>query len=134
MSDTSKNEDQISEQRKTEIKTELWLITIFGGLAISVIIYYFGYGLVFLFAGLIATLLGKKELDITDKLPMVACVVAIALVAFKAAAINTTSYSGQTGYPTQSVERVDGLTTGQLNGRNCSLAQLSGGQSMMVCD
>jgi len=122
-----------SEKSKTDIKAETLIIAVGLSLGVIAVTLILGQWMVFLFAGPLIYLFSLKTLTVQDKIPSVAAVIGIALLGvWMFSAGVTTGY--QPAVKTGGVERVDGMTTGQLNGRNCTRVNLGGGQSMMQCD
>ncbi|RLL50792.1 hypothetical protein D8Y20_10935 [Mariprofundus sp. EBB-1] len=124
--------EELSAEGKEKAKSEALTIAIGGSLAVAVVISYFGSSFVFLFAILLIGIHNHSSiLGFVEKVPAFAVVVVVALVSLNLSG----SDGGYSGYSTAGgVERVDGMTTGQLDGRDCTLVSLPGGQSMMDCD
>ncbi|NOX40932.1 MAG: hypothetical protein GXP05_10570 [Alphaproteobacteria bacterium] len=122
-----------SEKSKKDLKAETLIIAVGLSLGVIVVILILGQRMGFLFAGPLIYLFSLKTLTTQDKIPSFAAVIGIALLGvWMFSAGVTTGY--QPAVKTGGGKRMDGMTTGQLNGRNCTSVNLGGGQSMMQCD
>ena len=131
MSDMKDDVKEVSAEDIEKAKSEALTIAIGGSLLVAVVINYFGPRFVFLFAMLLVGIHSNSGiLGFAEKLPAFAVVIVVALLS-----ANLSGSDGDySGYSAGGVERVDGMTTGKLDGRDCTLVSLPGGQSMMSCD